>query len=96
MVVGNLRLAVQWLASCGLQLSLVVAVAQQSRPKAAGSTVAAETTKSGTADGAPSPALAGERRPLYRLRKSDVLEINFTFAPNSIKPSPFSPMALSL
>ena len=27
------------------------------------------------------PALTGERRPLYRLRKSDVLEIRFTFAP---------------
>lgn len=28
------------------------------------------------------PALTGERRPLYRLRKSDVLEIHFTFAPD--------------
>jgi polysaccharide biosynthesis/export protein len=28
-----------------------------------------------------SPALTGERRPLYRLRKSDVVEIRFTFSP---------------
>ena len=27
------------------------------------------------------PALTGERHPLYRLRKSDVLDIHFTFAP---------------
>ena len=27
------------------------------------------------------PALTGERHPLYRLRKSDVVEIHFTFAP---------------
>ncbi len=27
------------------------------------------------------PALTGERHPLYRLRKSDVLEIHFTFTP---------------
>jgi polysaccharide biosynthesis/export protein len=27
------------------------------------------------------PALTGDRHPLYRLRKSDVLEIHFTFAP---------------
>jgi polysaccharide export outer membrane protein len=27
------------------------------------------------------PALTGERRPLYRLRKSDVVEVRFTFSP---------------
>jgi len=37
--------------------------------------------KSGAAGGNWSPALTGERRPLYRLSKSDVVEINFTFAP---------------
>ncbi len=41
----------------------------------------AGATKAGSADGAWSPALTGERRPLYRLRKSDVVEITFTFAP---------------
>jgi polysaccharide biosynthesis/export protein len=37
--------------------------------------------KSGAADGNWHPALTGERRPLYRLCKSDVVEIGFTFAP---------------
>jgi len=39
-----------------------------------------EATESGTAGGVRSPALTGERRPLYRLQNSDVLEINFNFA----------------
>ena len=60
----------------------VEAVAQEERSRVAivnaGSTA---STKPGTADGAWSPALTGERRPLYRLRKSDVLEVSFTFAP---------------
>jgi polysaccharide biosynthesis/export protein len=45
----------------------------------------AATGSSGAAEGhlAPKkePALTGDRHPLYRLRKSDVLEIHFTFAP---------------
>jgi len=51
-----------------------------------GSTVAGipakgETTNPGPADGKGDPALGGERHPLYRLTKSDTLEINFTFTP---------------
>ncbi len=38
------------------------------------------STESGGADGVRSPALTGERRPLYRLCASDVIEINFNFA----------------
>jgi polysaccharide export outer membrane protein len=54
----------------------------------------AETTKPGVADGAVSPALTGARRPLYRLRKSDVLGISFNFAPEfdqtvSVQPDGF-------
>jgi polysaccharide export outer membrane protein len=60
-------------------LILVVALAAVWRPSRAHG--AADTTKSGVADGAPSPALAGERRPLYRLRRSDIVELSFTFAP---------------
>ncbi|HTR67217.1 MAG TPA: polysaccharide biosynthesis/export family protein [Terriglobales bacterium] len=37
--------------------------------------------KPGAADGSWSPALTGARRPLYRLCKSDVVDIGFTFAP---------------
>lgn len=35
----------------------------------------------GRADGLGNPLLGGERRPLYRLRASDVVEISFTVAP---------------
>jgi polysaccharide biosynthesis/export protein len=35
----------------------------------------------GRADGLGNPVLGGERRPLYRLRLSDVVEISFTVAP---------------
>ena len=66
--------------SAGLQVS-VVALAQESGSKAAaGRAVSPATTESGAAGGVLSPALTGERRPLYRLRKSDVMEISFTFA----------------
>ena len=37
--------------------------------------------KPGGADGLGNPLLGGERRPLYRLRSSDVVEITFTVAP---------------
>jgi hypothetical protein len=37
--------------------------------------------KPGEADGLGNPLLGGERRPLYRLRASDVVEITFTVAP---------------
>jgi protein involved in polysaccharide export with SLBB domain len=44
-----------------------------------------EVAPTGTADGKTvlrtEPALTGDRHPLYRLRKSDVIELKFTFAP---------------
>lgn len=40
-----------------------------------------ETTQPGGADGTGKPALGGERRPLYRLHKSDVVDVVFTFSP---------------
>jgi protein involved in polysaccharide export with SLBB domain len=42
-----------------------------------------ETTaaKPGGADGLGNPLLGGERRPLYRLRPSDVVEVTFTVSP---------------
>src|SRR5690349_1243520 len=40
------------------------------------------TSRSGAADGAWQPALTtGEHHPLYRLHKSDVVEVSFAFAP---------------
>jgi polysaccharide export outer membrane protein len=70
------------LICCFLQQGLVAAVAQEQQPnRAAEQTGSAVTTKSGVAGGAWSPALTGVRRPLYRLCKSDVVTISFTFSP---------------
>jgi len=72
---------------CVLQQGLVAAVAQEQQPSAAAAqTGSAVTTKPGVAGGSgttldSSPALTGVRRPLYRLCKSDLLTISFTFSP---------------
>jgi len=39
-------------------------------------------TQSEKADGLGDPAFGGERHPLYRLSKSDVIDLNFTFSPD--------------
>lgn len=39
-------------------------------------------TQSGTAGGTGDPAFGGERHPLYRITKSDTVEVNFTFSPD--------------
>jgi polysaccharide biosynthesis/export protein len=70
------------LSCCLMQQGLVAAVAQEQQPGVAvEQTGPAATTKSGGAGGAWSPALTGVRRPLYRLCKSDVVGISFTFSP---------------
>jgi polysaccharide export outer membrane protein len=74
------------LTCCLMQQGLVVAMAQEQQPNVtAEQTEPAVTPKSGAADGAgtssTSPALTGVRRPFYRLCKSDVVEIHFTFSP---------------
>jgi polysaccharide export outer membrane protein len=59
------------------------ATIQSAGPAVEPSSVA--TTQPGKADGAwnsdRSPVLTGERRPLYRLNKSDVVELQFPFSP---------------
>jgi len=40
------------------------------------------TTQSEKADGPGDPAFGGERHPLYRLTKSDIVDVNFTFSPD--------------
>jgi polysaccharide export outer membrane protein len=40
------------------------------------------TTQPGKADGTGDPALGGERHPLYRLSKSDTVNVSFTFSPD--------------
>jgi len=78
-----LKLLVLTLACCGLQQVLVEADAQEQRPRVAtGNAERAAATKSGEAGGVRSPALTGERHPLYRLRNSDVLEISFPLVPD--------------
>src|SRR5258708_548926 len=70
-----------WFGSCAVQTSSVAAVAQEQATQAAKeSEGATEPTKPGIAGGASSPDEMGNRRPLYRLRKSDVIEIKFNFA----------------
>jgi polysaccharide export outer membrane protein len=71
----------QALTCCYMQQGLVVAVAQEQPSITAGHQGPAVTPKSGTADGAWSPALTGVRRPLYRLNKSDVIAVSFPFSP---------------
>jgi len=46
------------------------------------SSVSGGNTKPGKAGGMGDPALGGERHPLYRLSKSDVVDANFTFSPD--------------
>jgi hypothetical protein len=92
----------KWLPICAalvlggaVQTSSVAAVAQEQATQAAkASEGAAGPTKSGIADGASSPDEMGNRRPLYRLKGSDTIEIKFTFAPEfnqmvSVQPDGF-------
>jgi polysaccharide biosynthesis/export protein len=62
------------------QAGSVAAVAQEQTKAPDTSQGATEAAKSGIADGASSPDEMGNRRPLYRLRKSDVIEVKFNFA----------------
>ena len=68
------------LTCCYMQRALAVAQMQQPNLTAL-QTGPLLTTKPGVADGSWSPALTGVRRPLYRLCKSDVVTISFTFSP---------------
>jgi polysaccharide export outer membrane protein len=68
------------LAVFAVQAGSMAAVAQEQTKVTSTSRGAAEATKSGIADGASSPDEMGNRRPPYRIRKSDVIEIRFNFA----------------
>jgi polysaccharide export outer membrane protein len=84
-------------ACCIAQRELgTTAQAQQSETtaKQAGTV---DPRSTGGVDGNQSPALTGVRRPLYRLRKSDVVEIGFTFSPQfdqtvMVQPDGFIPL----
>src|SRR2546428_8113382 len=66
-----------WISQGGLG---VVVTAQEQRLRVAEEGAGTAATKPGTTDGASGELLVGNRRPLYRIRKSDVLEIRFIFA----------------
>jgi polysaccharide export outer membrane protein len=79
------------------QSDWVAAVAQEQTKASNTSQGAAEATKPGIAGGASSPDEMGNRRPLYRLQKSDVIEIKFNFASEfdqtvSVRPDGFIPL----
>lgn len=60
---------------------LVATASRAQQPEPAVGQAEAAVPKPGIADGKRSPALTGVRRPLYRLRSSDVVDIGFTFSP---------------
>jgi polysaccharide biosynthesis/export protein len=64
-----------------LTCQLFLAASAQETPPSSGVAAKGLAHNSGQADGKGDPALGGERHPLYRLTKSDTLEINFTFSP---------------
>ena len=47
-----------------------------------GASVSGVSTQSEKADGLGDPSFGGERHPLYRLTKSDIVDLNFTFSPD--------------
>jgi polysaccharide biosynthesis/export protein len=46
------------------------------------SSISGTITQPGKADGMGDPAFGGERHPLYRLSKSDTIDVSFTFSPD--------------
>jgi polysaccharide biosynthesis/export protein len=55
---------------------------QDPPPNRYGEPAAGAGTQSVKADGPGDPAFGGERHPLYRLTKSDIIDLNFTFSPD--------------
>jgi len=55
---------------------------QSPTPSSTASSRNGMTTQSEKADGPGDPAFGGERHPLYRLTKSDVVDVTFTFSPD--------------
>lgn len=94
--VRNLLLVLIWFL---IQQFTGVAVAQDHAVilRTSGPVGTKVTAQPEVADGNKSPALTGGHRPLYRLRRSDVLTIEFTFAPEfnqtvSVQPDGFIPL----
>jgi len=58
------------------------AESSQSQDRSDTPSASSTTTQPGIAGGQGDPAFGGERHPLYRLSKSDIIDINFTFSPD--------------
>jgi polysaccharide export outer membrane protein len=85
------------LASCLVQFTVIAVAQPQPSETTVAQVAAATTTKPGAADGTLGPALTGVRRPLYRLRCSDVVEIDLTFSPQfnqllTVQPDGYLPL----
>ena len=70
-----------FLAGCMLASLLWATSLHAQQPETTDGPEMVAAAKSGRADSQQSPALTEARRPLYRLRKSDVLEVTFAFSP---------------
>ena len=87
-IVRFIAVALVWLCVCAVfaqeQQADLGGAQETSRPGLTGAGTGGVSTKAarlGGADGLGNPLLGGNRRPLYRLRSSDVVEISFTVAP---------------
>lgn len=85
------------LASWLVPFTVIAAAQQQPSETTAEQARAAVSTKPGAADGTLGPALTGVRRPLYRLRPSDVVEIDIVFSPDfnqtlTVQPDGYLPL----
>jgi polysaccharide biosynthesis/export protein len=56
--------------------------AQEKAPSRAGNSKSEAITQSEGAGGLGDPSFGGQRHPLYRLTKSDTVDVNFTFSPD--------------
>jgi hypothetical protein len=97
MMKATLQCVASAVACCSLQQVLMVAARGEQAPRAAvEASRPAGTTQSGKAGGTWIPALTGERHPLYRLRETNALEIDFPFAPKPEQTSGTLPDAFTM
>src|ERR1051326_4542500 len=93
---GSLHISALFVLYLVMNVFLATAT-QAQQPVSAVGQAEAVAAKPGPADGKWSPALTGVRRPLYRLRSSDSIDIQFTFSPEfnqtvTVQPDGFIPL----
>jgi polysaccharide biosynthesis/export protein len=92
-LIGFISVLGIWLVS----FTVIAAAQQQPSETTVEQGQAAVSTKPGAADGSLGPALTGVRRPLYRLRATDVVEIDIVFSPDfnqvlTVQPDGYLPL----